>query len=581
MSNKFLTLAVGLAFSPALFAQSVEEGKKELYYQELKAAEQTFSKVIAGNPANGEAYYYLSQVFFSQEEGMLRVDSLLKTVPAEAANDPHVQVTRGQLLLEQGKVTEADQFFTNAIAAVKKKEQPTFQILSAKAHVDAKAGDPNKALQWLTEAEGRDKKNPDLYIVRGDAYRKMANGGDAIKNYSIALDYNSKLAEAYHKIGKIYVSQDNREAYVPNFEKAVEADPAYRPSIYELYYYYYFRDVNRAKEYLDKYIAASKPSSEYDYMKTDLMFVSGKYDEAINSAQAIMQRDGENAEPRLLKLIAYSYDGKQDSLQARSWMEKYFQSQPEDKQIAKDFDFMGRVLMKFPGEEVAAAQNLEKAVAMDTSAVEKLKYINSLTGLYKKLEDKSKEAYWLGMAYQTKPNPSNTDLYNWGSAHYFAKEYQKADSVFALYTEKYPDQVFGPYWQARSNMAIDTAMEMGLAVPHYKKLIEIAGKDTATNKTILVQANGYLAAYHANIAKDYAQAVAYLDNILALQPDNREAQANKEILEKVLANNPPADKKDTTEEEKEGGQDQKEKTMTGSGQAEKKTNNSQAGNGSK
>lgn len=533
MRYKALLMAAGIVSASALQAQSVEDGKKMLYYERYNSAEDILAKSINADPNNGAAWYTLTQTFLAQDK-KASADSLMNAAPASLAGDPLVKIAKGQLLLMDGKKDEANKLFDEAIGSVKKKDQGEMMIKVARAHVDAKEGDTNKALALLTEAEGKEKKNPELHMTRGDAYRKLANGGAAIEGYMAALSADGKYARAPFMIGKIYLSQDNKTAYVENFEKAVEIDPNFKPALYELYYFNYFRDVNKAKDYLEKYIAASDPSPEHDYIRTDLMFVSRQYDEAIAKAQQLISAQGANAEPRLYKLIAYSYDAKKDSLKAKELMTTYFEKQPEDKRVPKDYEFMGNLLQRFPGEEVTAAANLEKAVALDTSAVEKTKYIENLSNLYKKLNDHSKEAYWMGEAYKLKKDPTNTDLYNWGSAHYFAKEFQKADSVFGVYTAKYPDQVYGPYWQARSNAAIDTSMEQGLAVPHYTKLIEVASKDTAKNKALLIQSYGYLAAYNANVAKDYAKAVEHLDQILVLQPENNDAKANKEILQKLV-----------------------------------------------
>jgi tetratricopeptide (TPR) repeat protein len=109
--------------------------------------------------------------------------------------------------------------------------------------------------------------------------------------------------------------------------------------------------------------------------------------------------------------------------------------------------------------------------------------------------------------------------------------------VFAVYTEKYPAQDFGYYWRARCNAAIDTAMEQGLAVPHYSKVIEIDEADTANavNRKHLIEAYGYLAAYKANHDKDYKLAIDYFEKLLMLDPNNDSAKKYIDILKKDLA----------------------------------------------
>lgn len=71
---------------------------------------------------------------------------------------------------------------------------------------------------------------------------------------------------------------------------------------------------------------------------------------------------------------------------------------------------------------------------------------------------------------------NNIDLFNWGLAHYRAKEYLQTDSVFGLYTTRYPEDIYGYYWRAQASAAIDTSMTNALAIPYYNKVVEIGEK---------------------------------------------------------------------------------------------------------
>ncbi len=119
-------------------------------------------------------------------------------------------------------------------------------------------------------------------------------------------------------------------------------------------------------------------------------------------------------------------------------------------------------------------------------------------------------------------------------ALYSAENYLKADSVFAIYTDKYPGELHGYLWRARCNALIDTTMEKGLAVPHYIKLAEVASKDKEKNKTVLSRAYQYLGAYEANITKDFTVSLTYYDKILVLNPDDSDASRNIDLLSKWI-----------------------------------------------
>ena len=77
-------------------------------------------------------------------------------------------------------------------------------------------------------------------------------------------------------------------------------------------------------------------------------------------------------------------------------------------------------------------------------------------------------------------------------------------------------------------------MELGLAVNDYKKVAEIAAADKEKNKSLLIQAYGYLGAYEANVSKDYQAALGWFEKILEVQPDNSDAQKFADILKKWI-----------------------------------------------
>ncbi len=124
-------------------------------------------------------------------------------------------------------------------------------------------------------------------------------------------------------------------------------------------------------------------------------------------------------------------------------------------------------------------------------------------------------------------------LYNWAYAEYQAGNYPKADSLFCGdYITKYPDQIFGYLWCARSKQAQDTTMEKGLAVEAYKmlaqKAVELDSAGTMTNTA--KAANFYLVSYFNDIAKQKDSAIYYNDQVLKVDPTDANAQNIDKIL---------------------------------------------------
>jgi tetratricopeptide (TPR) repeat protein len=535
MKKGFLGMMILLAGTVCL-AQSIESGKKLMYYGRWEGAEQNFENLITKEPSNLDAYYWLTEVLI-EEKKVEEAKQLQKQLNDYLSSHSDVErgmldkVREAELLLQAGDAAAAKLIFEELRKKTKEKN-PEILIAIVRAWLHTKDSDYNNMLYLLDKAEKKDKNNPEIFSLRGDIYRRLSEGGKAVQAYQEALEKSPSFAEAAFKIGKIYLTQNNAEMFLKYFNQAIVKDPAYAPAYYELYYYYYFRDVNKAKEYLDQYIAHSDPSVENDYMVTDLLFASQKPNEAIEKASQLLQREGENAKPRLYKLIAYSYDAIGDSTQALSYMEQYFRKENDTNYVAKDFELLANLQSKFPGHEMEVIKNLELAIEKDTLIDNKAAYATKLVETFKKSGDKKNEAKWLGALYAWKENPTNLDLYYWGMAHYSAGEYDKADTVFKQYTEKYPEHVQGFYWRAKSNALIDSTMENGMAIPYYEKVIEMASVDSIKNKSLLVQSYGYLGAYQANVKKDFELALVNFDKILTLDPGNSDALKYRDILRK-------------------------------------------------
>lgn len=525
--RRFLIAGLTIITGSAM-AQSVEEAKQHLYYDRLQSAEEVLQKVLTQDK---EAYYWLAEVYL-EDKKVDKAKSLLNSSADILSAHPLNKVAYGSVLLAENNPAEAKAQFDQAIKDANRKTEQDVLKAIARAHVEIKAGDANTALSLLSQIKEK-SMDAEAITLRGDAFRKLNQGSEAAKAYMEALIKNDKYALAAYNLGKIYMTQQNSEMFLKYFNQAIAADAKYAAAYYELYYYYYFRDVNKASEYLDLYVQHTDPSMEHQYMKTDLMYASAKYDDAIAGANSILDKEGEEARARLYKLLAYSYDAKGDSLKAFELLNTYFAKEIDSNIVAKDYDLQAKLYKKMNQDSLAALA-WEKAVSIDTVEQYKLEYMQQLAQLSKENNDRSAEAGWLGKIFETKKDPNNLDLYNWGLAHYAAAEYQQADDVFGKYTDKYPDQVYGFYWRAKSRAQIDTTMEQGLAIEDYKKVAEIAEADKEKNKSLLIQAYGYLGAYEANVSKDYQAALGWFEKILVVQPENGDAIKFAEILKKWI-----------------------------------------------
>lgn len=513
--------------------------------EKYASASDLLEKTVSLNPADLAAWNLLYRSYKEAGEPV-KAAAIADRIPADQRNQPLYQVIKGAALLNTGDSIAARDLFNAAIGDARKKD-PAIQLAVAQALTESKYGNYPWAVQLLEAAVKRDGKNPDLYLAMGDAYRRMYNGSEAFRNYAHATELDKNNAVAYYKIGKIYQTQNNPDVYNEYYSKALAADPAFAPVYFQQYYAAYFRDVRQALEPLQQYIKLGDRDVNNNYLLADVYFILKKYPESIKEANEIIALQKDSAKPRLYKLLAYSYDGIKDSVAAEKNLQHFFAIAPDSIVAAADISLMAKLLQQKGQDSLALAWHT-RAFDREKDSAQRVAIAKKLVAFHKSRKNFAQQAEWYAKMNAMHAPMSNVDLFGWGVANYNAKNYPAADSVFAVYVEKYPEQTYGYYWRARSNAAIDTAMEQGLAVPHYENLIKVAEKDTSdvTNRRWLIQAYGYVAAYKVNTQKAYEEAMTYFDKILALDPHNTDAAKYKDILAKTIEQH--ADKKDADEQ---------------------------------
>lgn len=521
-------------------AQTVEEARKDLHYKRVESAKNKLLNLVKKENGDNDAFYWLGEIYLQQK----KIDSAYKMYTENAGeilhidyskkNSPLIYIGWAHLLLDSGMRDTARQQMEMILSKTKYKNTDALMAV-AKANIQSPNGDINWAIDLLNRAAKRDKKNPEIYNALGDAYRKLIDGSNAVRSYDMALEKDENNAEAMYKKGKIYKTQNNTEVYLDRFTRAYEMDSLYTPVLYELYEYYFKMDVTKAELFLDKYIQNADPLPIHAYMKANMLYASRQFKEAVAAAQNIIARDKDSVKPWIYKTIAYSQAALGDSLLAYQALSKYFNMQDSLGYTSKDLAFKAHLLESAGADTAEIKAAYLQALKMETDKKAKVEYLQTLAELANQQNDRSEEAMWREELYLNKSNPSNLDIYRWGMALYQSDDFEKADSVFALYEEKYPDQIYGYLYRAKSNTFIDSSMEKGLAVPFYMKVLEIGEKDEQKNKGALKLAYEYLGAYEANITKDYSASLNYFNRLLEIDPGNEDAVKNTQLLKKWMA----------------------------------------------
>lgn len=545
------TFSIFLAGS--LSAQTINDGKKMLEYERFQSAASIFKGLLDKDPKNTDAAYWLGQTYIQNFENAdtAAAKTLYQTSLQASPNDALLMVGVGEIELMQGKTADARNRFEAALSLVKKKAQIPILMAIGRANIDTRAGDVPYAISKLNDALKLDGKNPDIYEALGDAYRKIIDGGNAVTNYQTALSFDPKDARASFMIGRIYETQGigQESIYMKYYNDAIQEDPAFAPVYYWLYMYYYRKDVNKAREYLDLYVKNTDPNSKLCYAEASLFYVSKMYKQAIAKADGCIEGSvTEKPFPNLYGLKAYAYEKLNDKENAKKYFEEFFSKVNPDLLGATDYATYGKVLLLYPGQEALAEQYIDKAIGMDTVKATRFNMLLDIAkDMYAK-KDYAQAGVWFTKILSLDPaNLTKTNLYWAGISDFNGSNYKGADSIFHIYQNKFPEDLLGWYYGAQSNAGIDSTSKLGLAKPYWDKLIAIA--DTMQNKepakNMLIPAYRYMVAYYYLNKNNVDSAYFYTNKILEISPNDPNALDNKTQFEAYLKKlNSSAGKKD-------------------------------------
>ncbi|MFZ4771856.1 MAG: tetratricopeptide repeat protein [Ferruginibacter sp.] len=513
-------------------AQNTAAAKQMIYYERYQSAIKILEPILAADSWNTDAAYWLVQACLQMPQPNLpKARKICETGLKENPSNVLLHVALGHVFLYEKNETAAKAKIKTA--EVSAAGDAAVYLAIARAVLDNRKGVEltiDYAIGLLNKALTLKEVNKaEAFTLMGNLYHKKIDAGKAHEYYQKAVEAESNYALAYFRLGKLFATQRNDEVMLDFYTKAWAADPAFAPVYLALYNHYSYRDVNKAKEYLDKYIANTDTDCNTDLFYADYLFRSGKYVDAL-SKSAQLEKGKCNAEigMRLKVLNAYCYTRLNDSLNAKKAIESFLMQEKPERMRAGDFELAAMIFSKFVGSEARAVDMYNKAYDADSAG--RLGYLQKMIELYKRMNDLQQVANTWDRIFAIKPRPSNLDLFNRATAYMAIKRYGFADTLWQQYKEKYPDQIYGYTNRVKCNEAMDSSMQKGLAVPHLEALVAFALKDTVKYKPQLLLGLNKLVVYYVNIKKDKARSIAYLTQYLLFDPANKEAE---KILNKL------------------------------------------------
>lgn len=536
-------LLTSLFVSTFLKAQTIDEGKKFLYYERYKSAKAVFEKLVAANPNNLEAVYLLGQAMILPDENkdIEGAKALYQKTLMANSSSPLFLAGMGHIELLEGKTADAKNRFETALSLSQSKNAAVLNAIG-KANVNAEKGDADYAVEKLKLATTlKNMKDPDVFANLGDAYKKLTQGGPAQTAYESALELNPAYARASYRIGKIYQTQGfgQEEIYLKYYNDAIAKDASYGPVYEFLYQYYYLTNVGKSAQYLEKYLANTDDDPKNCYYTASMKYAQGFFAESISKAEECIKAEGASPYPNLYGLEAYAYDRLNDSINAKKYFDIYFTKQAPEKIGPTDRKTYAKILLKdtLSGNEALAAENIEKAILSDTTEAGKVLLMKDMATYFVGKKKFKEAADWYSKVVSIKKVSTKTDLYNVGYNYFRSGDYTAAINSFNVYSQKFPEDAFGYYMAGKANWAIDSTFALALANPFFEKAIEAGLKDSVKYKPQLIGSYKYFIVYSV-YKKDKAAALSNCDKVLALDPNDAETVGNKATITAMNFNAP-------------------------------------------
>ena len=517
-------------------AQTLQEAITKTENERFESAANDFRNLISKEPNKGENYFYFGENFLKNDD----LDSALIMYTKGTELSPMYPLNYigvGKVNLFRGKESDAKTSLFKGRTLADDKTNKSVKSIAyleiAEAYTKAPVyKDLPEALKLITEAVKIDGKNPEAYILWGDALLEQnpTDGGPAIKQYDKAYELDKKSVKAITRKGKLYERGRNYNEALKFYKDAETIDATFAPAYREKAEIYikatrYKEAIENYRKYLE---LNNSPSARVRFAYA--LFLAKQYQDAVNEIEQIITKDP-NSSPYLNRVLGYSYyeitdkNDKDAYKKGATAMATFFEKTKGKnfKYLPDDYKYNG-LLMAKSGQDSLGVFEIEKEIALDSVAN------CDLWGDIGKVWVKAKRYQKAIIAFNNKSRCTKgltgQDQYDLGRAYFFGpKDLIMADTCFARLTVASPSYAVGYFWRGKVNIQIDNKNEKWLAKPYFEKALELVKPEErgGTYKSNVIEACEYLGYYYGK-QNDKVKAKEYFQIINTIDPNNKKAK---------------------------------------------------------
>jgi tetratricopeptide (TPR) repeat protein len=557
--NTFKIFSIALLTSVTLsYAQDLDQAKKTIDAEQFEKAKGILKSILKTTPDNGKAAFLLGNIYLNQNISDSAKIYFNKGLVAKM-DSKFNYIGLGQMDLDDKNLAAAEANFALATKDIRKKESEQY-VYIAKAYMNSKTPDYNKAIEILNKAKTANPNDTFALLAFGDAYYGLKNQNDSYKSYRDAFDADPTLIRAKMQLGVLLKGARAFSEAVKAYDNVIATNPEYGPVYRELAETYYFwakdepktykDNITKALSFYEKYMSLTDYSLTSRMRHADFLILAKDYKALETEANAMKELDKVN--PRIFRYLGYSAyeNGNVDA--AISALENFIAT-PTNKIIARDYLYLGLAKMKKANNletKVVDAVVFDAGVTQLKKAVEmEISMTNDLSEIGKKFYDQKlfKEASIIyEIAVTNVDSKSYTqDNYYFGYTLYLNNtkkdvvkpnpiDLQKADVAFGNVINASPTTQDAYIYRARTNSLLENN---DMTIKYFQGYIDVVtekGPEELAKpnvKTKLIEAYNNIATIYA-LSKDYLKAKENFSKTLTIDSTNDYALKSLEELKK-------------------------------------------------
>ncbi len=382
---------------------------------------------------------------------------------------------------------------------------------------------------------GMKMKYAPAYILMGDIKSLSDDGGGAASMYDQAIYFDPKNPEAYRKYASVYrkISPAGAVAKLNDLRAQLPDYPV--DAI--------IGHINYISNNFDEAIAAYDKVPQAKLEKMDIIesafsaYLTQKYDKGIQMSELGLQKEPRNSTLNRLAMFCNTEKGNYDK--AIDYADRLFNKSDSANISYMDYVYYGNALTGLKKHDEAIAQ-FQKALTMDFDNKDKRAgVVQTLANAYKGMEDYPNAIKYYEQYTNEVSKASASDYHSLAQLHVKHSDklegdakteaLNKADGIYQDMQTKYADiDDFIALQRAHIGLYMDPDFKLGLANPHYTKLIEVLNakeEKTDSDKKKLTEACGYFINYYVHVTPDNEKAKEYAAILLTIDPENEAANA--------------------------------------------------------